>query len=333
MFMRVLAGALALAASTTGVAAQGRSDHGAHARSHAHHGHGHGHGHAERGRASAVKPATHTQVDHAPHSDDHGIETENLFGFVSGSDVEHVGARGVALETVLRSGKRSGDYLALGKKIEFSYGLTDSLSIAGALLGSYHRIEGVPEFEDVRALRFNGVGAEARWRLLRRETNGFGLTLQIEPVLARSDELSGLPGTKWGLENKIILDTALVPDRLFGAFNVIHEVERVKERGAPEVERASKIGVGFALATPLAKDVFIGAEARYMHAYEGLGFNSFEGRALFVGPTLHARINGGAWLSVAWNVQVAGRAKGDVSSLDLDNFERHAVRVKAGFEF
>lgn len=333
MFRTIFAGAFALGLSSIGASAQQVApQESANAHAHRHRGHHHHERHNHSARPSAPVSAPVSQGG-APHAGDHGVETENLFGFVSGSDVEHVGARGLAVETVLRTGKRSGDYVAAGKKLEFSYGLTDSLSVAAAVLGAYHRIDAVPGLDDVRTLRFNGLGLEGRWRLLSRDTNGFGLTLQTEPVWARSDELTGLAATKWGLENKLILDRELVANRLFGAFNVLHEMEHVKERGAAETERGSRIGLGFGLATPLAKTIFVGAEARYLHAYEGLGFNAFQGRALFVGPTLHARLPGDAWLSVAWSTQVAGRAKGDTRHLDLENFERHAVRVKVGMEF
>lgn len=284
------------------------------------------HGHA-RGQEPRGAPTS------APAGKAHGVESENLFGFISGSDVEHAGARGVAVEVVLRSGKRAGAYTAIGQKLEVAYGVTDDFSVAGALLGSYHRIARLPGFDDVDTFRFNGLGAEARWRLLRRDVAGFGVTLQLEPVWARSDETSGLAGSKWGLENKLIVDTALIPDRLLGAFNLLHEVERVRERGASEVERGSKVGVGAALAALVSPNLTLGVEARYLHAYEGLMFESFAGRALSAGPTLHASFASGAWVSAAWSIQVAGQAKGDGRSLDLDNFERHAVRVKAGFAF
>jgi hypothetical protein len=285
---------------------------------HSHAGHVHG----------QTEAVAHQGGGHA----DHGVETESLFGFVLGSDVEHAGARAIASETVWRSGKR-GTYHGVGQKLEFAYGLTDDLSIAGSVLASYHRIRNSPVFDDVDRARLNGLGGEIRWRLIDRRTSGFGLTLHIEPSWSVSDELTGLSGRRWGSENKIIVDTELVPERVFAAFNVINEIERVTEKGEPEIERASKIGVGLALATALSRNVFIGAEARYLRAYEGLTLQTYQGQAFYVGPTLHARFQNNAWLSLAWNVQVSGRERGEPGSFDLTNFERHQVRIKAGFEF
>jgi hypothetical protein len=319
---------------------------------HVHRGHAHGHEHdAEpkrpaktqmqrspvaskpQGRPVAQNTVAHGH-SHAGHSHEgHGPETENLFGFVLGSDVEPAGARAVALESVWRFGKRAGTYVGVGQKLEFAYGLTDDLSIAAALLGSYHRVRSVPGFDDVERLRANGIGGEVRWRLSNRKTNGFGLTLHIEPSWSVSDELTGLSGRRLASENKIILDTELVRDRLYAAFNIINEMEVVKEQGAPDTERVSKIGFGLALSTPIAKNVFLGAETRYLRAYEGLSFEQATGYALYVGPTLHARFENNTWISLAWNMQVTGREKGNPALFDLTNFERQHVRLKAGIDF
>jgi hypothetical protein len=237
------------------------------------------------------------------------------------------------METIGRFGKRGGTYNAVGGKIEFAYGVTDSLSVAGAVLGAYYNVNDVPGFTNVTRMRLNGLGGEVRWRLLNRETQGVGLTLDVEPVWATSDELTGLPATKWGAENKIILDTMLAPDTLYAAFNVIHEMEVVKEKGAPATERAAKIGVGFAMAAAVTKNVFIGAEARYLFAYDGLGFDAYAGRALYIGPTIHAKFDTGLWASLAWNAQVAGDEKGVAGKYDLTNFERNVVRFKIGYDF
>ena len=79
--------------------------------------------------------------------------------------------------------------------------------------------------------------------------------------------------------------------------------------------------------------VFAGVEARWLHAFQGLTFRRQTGRALYVGPTLHWRVSDGAWLSLAWNIQVAGKEEGDPRQLDLTHFSRHAARIKFGMEF
>jgi hypothetical protein len=307
-----------------------RAPQPAHQHNHSHtHGHNHthfpndGHAHDNRGR--------HRGDPHFGHV--HGLETENLFGFTLGSDTEHKGAKGIAIEIVGRIGKRDGSYAGIGKKLEFAYGLTDRVSVGVGLFAIRQRINGVTDFDDVNTLAFNGVGGEIRWNLLKRGLSPVGVTLHFEPSLQTHDELSGLRGIKHGAENKLIFDTELVKDKWFSAFNVIYEVERVKERGADEIERASKFGFGFAVTNQIAHQVFLGVETRYLRAYEGYLLGEFTGEALYLGPTLFAKIGSNAWLSLAWNHQVWGRELGNDLRLDLANFERNHFRLKAGIEF
>lgn len=305
---------------------------------------------------------------HAENQNDHEVETENLFGFTLGSDTEEAGAKGVAVETIGRLGKRGGSYRGLGQKLEFSFGATNDVSFSVAALGDYHRLRNIPGFEDVPGrYAFNGIGGELRWRLLDRKAAPFGLTLHLEPSVARIDEVSGQAGRKIGSENKLILDRELIPDTLFGAINVLYDVERMRERHANFVaERAANAGLGAALSHRVTENLFLGAEARYLRAYEGFGLRKWHGEALLVGPTLFARLPTNGWISASWNVQLAGRTainraeRAEVTSefneafaaaidageppppvpdfggrgrKDLVNFERHQFRLKVGFEF
>jgi hypothetical protein len=226
----------------------------------------------------------------------------------------------------------------------------------------------VPGFDDVNGrYAFNGFGTEVRWRFLDRKTSPFGLTLQLEPSISRIDESSGQSGRKLGSENKLVFDRELIPNTLFGAVNLLYDVDRMKERRALFVaERSANAGVGAALSFRVSGDLFLGAEARYLRAYEGFGLEKLQGQALYAGPTLFAKLGEKGWVSAAWNAQVAGReavdragraaavaeyneavdaalAAGDPlppfpdlgrrGRLDLRNFERHQVKLKAGFEF
>jgi hypothetical protein len=83
----------------------------------------------------------------------------------------------------------------------------------------------------------------------------------------------------------------------------------------------------------LLPNLFIGGEARYLRKYEGLGFEIFEGHALYLGPTVSVKLQSGYWLLASWNFQVAGRAADEGGRLDLKNFERHQIRFKFGFSY
>src|SRR5262249_1492782 len=91
--------------------------------------------------------------------------------------------------------------------------------------------------------------------------------------------------------------------------------------------------VGAALAMQAMPNVFIGAEARTLRHYEGLGLNSFAGQAFYIGPTFYATFGRGYFLSAAWNVQVWGAVAGSLGALDLVNFERHQGKVGVGVVF
>ena len=287
--------------------------------------------------------------------EDHGIATENLFGFTRGSDQGEAGEMGMAFETLGRFGKRLGTYRALGQKLEAGVAVTNDLGVAVSVLGACHRVRNIPGFDDVPGrCGFNGLGGELRLRFLDRSHGPFGMTLQIEPSVARFDEGSGQVGFKIGSENKLIFDRELVPEKLFGAVNLLYDLERFRERRSGEVERGSQAGVSAALAYQVAPRLFVGAEVRYLRAYEGLALERYKGDAVYVGPTLFARITPKLSLSAAWNVQVSGRERLDRAGLaealeaedflaaaaiarprklNLSDFERHRVGAKLSLEF
>ncbi|MGH6767883.1 MAG: hypothetical protein ACRECO_02555 [Xanthobacteraceae bacterium] len=315
--------------------------HGKAGHHHGHKGHSHkGHihkrhsrkGHDHKGQPPGAHDHSHRDGGE-DHSHQHDLESENLFGVTLGSDTEHAGVLGVALEAVGRFGKRDGSYTGIGQKLELSYGVADGLSIALGLFGDYHRIAGVTGFDSAQVFDFNGIGGEMRWRLVKREPHAFGVTLHIEPSIQRYDELTGQRAIKYGSENKLIFDTEVVKDRIFAAFNLLHEMERVREHGSADWERSSKVGIAAAATMQIASRAFLGAEIRYLRAYDGLLPQTFRGDATFVGPTLFWHFAKNAWIAAAWNAQIAGHEVGNPARLDLVNFERHQVRLKIGIEF
>ena len=74
-------------------------------------------------------------------------------------------------------------------------------------------------------------------------------------------------------------------------------------------------------------------EARNLRHYDGLGLNGFAGQAFYVGPTFYATFGERYFVSAAWNVQVWGAVAGSSGVLDLDNFERHHVKLRIGASF
>lgn len=264
---------------------------------------------------------------------DDGVETENIFGFTVGTDTDKAGAKSMGFESAARLRKRDGSYTGVASKVEFAYGLTDYLNVAFAVLGDHHRIRGVTDLDNIRFFGFNGLGTEIRWRLVQRGPSPIGVTLQLEPSWQTHDETSGKRATKYGSENKLAFDTELVKEKLIAAFNLLYDVERVRERGSAVWEEGSNFGLAWAASYQVVPKTFVSGEVRYLRAYDGLGLNRFAGEAVFVGPAIYGEIAPKTTMSLVWNVQVWGKEVGNPAHLDLKNFERHQVRVKIGREF
>jgi hypothetical protein len=135
------------------------------------------------------------------------------------------------------------------------------------------------------------------------------------------------------LDLAVAVDKELVPDRAVVAVNLLYGFEGVRSRASGDWSRESTVGVVTALMMRVHARIFVGAEIRYLRAYDGLGLNSFAGYAVFLGPSVFAKLPGSWWMAAGWSGQVAGRAAGDPAPLDLTNFERHQVAFKFGVAY
>ena len=99
-------------------------------------------------------------------------------------------------------------------------------------------------------------------------------------------------------------------------------------------ERESTFQALGAISGAVTPDLFLGAEVRYLAHYEGSFLNHLQGRALYVGPTLYARLSSKSTITLAYSWQVAGKAMEEPDQkLDLLNFERQQFRVRWVSEF
>jgi hypothetical protein len=172
-----------------------------------------------------------------------------------------------------------------------------------------------------------------RYRVLNREHAPFGLTFGADPHWGRVDDISGDPVDRYGADLWIIADRELVPHRLFAAFNLLYQPEAVRSRIDGTWDHQSNLGTSAALTVEVRPGVLVGAEARYLRSYDGLGLDAFAGHALFAGPTLYAKFSERFWMAAAWNVQVSGRAVKTGGALDLANFERYQAKLRFGYNF
>jgi hypothetical protein len=262
-----------------------------------------------------------------------GIETEHLFGFTLGTDLGDVGEKEIESGTTARVGKRGGFYSALSQALSLEYTPTQNLRLEVTAIGTHHDIVGVPRLDERRQVAFDGLSFDMRYRLLDRAHAPFGLTINAEPLWGRVDETSGEPVDRYGVDLVLAVDKEIVPNRIAAAFNLLYMPEISRSRITGLWSRQATVGVATALMAQVRSGIFVGAEARYLRSYEGLGLDSFEGHALFLGPTVHAKLSERSWITLAWSFQVAGRSVEDMSSLDLTNFERHQATLKFGVSF
>jgi hypothetical protein len=263
----------------------------------------------------------------------HEIETKYIFGFTEGSGIGLEGEKEFSPETVMGFGKRTGRYATGETKLEYEFTPNQYVQIELGPLVSYHNIANVTELDDRNAVAFSGFFGEIRYLLLDRgPTSPLAVTLSAEPEWHAIDETSGARVVNYGLETKINADLEVVKNRVFIGFNVLYEPETTRaDMGAWQNE--STLGVSTAIAFRIVPQVTIGAEAWYLRHYEGVGFSSFTGEALYVGPTLYWQITNKSFMTAAWNTQIAGREVGDPGPLDLSDFPRHRAKLKFAFEF
>jgi hypothetical protein len=180
---------------------------------------------------------------------------------------------------------------------------------------------------------FGGLFGELRYLLVERGASSpIAVAVSAEPVWRRIDETGGERVTNFELEMRLHADAELVDNRLFLAFNAVYEPETTRS-GESIWEKESTLGFSTAIALRPFPSLLLGAELWYLRHYAGLGFASFTGDAIYVGPTLYLKLAPKAFVTAAWNVQVAGREMGQAAVLDLADFSRHRAKLKLAVEF
>ena len=258
------------------------------------------------------------------------VDPEHMFGFTEGSDIGEAGEKELEADSTGRFGKLGGSYNTVATALEAKYSFSDRFRLSAVATVAYYDITGVNAIDDRRQGALQSISFDARFRLFDREHAPFGLTLSVEPHRGFADEMSGEPADQYGAEFRVLADRELIPGRLFAALNVSYEPEQTRLRASGETLRESMLGVGAALAMQVMPNVFIGAEARNLRHYDGLGLNGFAGQALYIGPTFYATFGERHFVSAAWNVQVWGAVAGSSRALDLVNFERHQATLCVG---
>jgi hypothetical protein len=262
----------------------------------------------------------------------HELETKYLFGFTEGADIGAEGEKSIEFETTTELGMRGGHYGIVEQEVEFEGVPSQYWAYELSAHGLGYSVSDVDGFENAHGFNFSGLSAEFRYLVVGRGPDSpFGFTLVAEPEWARIDD-GGQHITDLNVTFRAVVDTELVANRLYAAANLIYNPDYAQSPGEPW-ERSSLYGATGAFAYRITPKITVGAEAEYYRAYDGFAFQSFQGSALYLGPTLHIQFTGQVMLSAAWSTQVAGHASGENFGLDLTNFPQQRGNLKFEVEF
>jgi hypothetical protein len=210
------------------------------------------------------------------------IETKYIFGFTEGSSIGLEGEKEFSAETIAALGKRDGRFFATQTKLEFEHTPTQFVQIEFGALVASHDIENVTGLDDRHAVSFSGLFAELRYLLVERGASSpIAITVSAEPVWRRIDETSGEHVSNFEFETRVHADAELVANRVFLGFNALYEPETT-QTAEGVWEKESTLGVSTAIAFRPVPPLLIGAELWYLRHYEGIGFNSFTGDAVYL---------------------------------------------------
>lgn len=261
------------------------------------------------------------------------LDSEHMFGFTVGSDIGSAGDLEAEAESDSAAGKRAGRYVAALTSLQLKYTWLENVRIAPHVEFGLHSIDSVPGMSDLGRASVASGGVELKYRLLDRASAPFGLTFGLDTSLGRIDAATGLRARDHALDFSVALDREIIADRLFGALNFVYAPGWSRDHDTGLWGQSAVLEVSGALAGRIADGVYAGGEVRYLRAYDSASLSDFAGDAVFAGPSLYVMLSPRANMTIAWNVQVAGQAQGEIGHLDLTNFERHQVRVRLGVGF
>ncbi|RDJ20033.1 hypothetical protein DWF00_14610 [Bosea caraganae] len=255
-----------------------------------------------------------------------GIPTD-AFGFTTGSDVADVGSFGPSFTYGGAYGTRTGRLNSNSGQLQGSYGLFPCMEVGPYLLGNFTNASVGGISADERSF---GAGVEMKYKLLGRDLHGIGLTAVVDPSFNRIDPEGAGRFTVYNTGLRLFADKTLIPGKLYAALNVSQDMTWT---GPDPYGRSSTLTLGGSLAWQVLDGVYLSGEVRHQRAYNTLGFSKEAGYATFAGPGVYWQATKALAISAAYNVQLAGKAKGEPGNLDLTNFSQHLLKVKVSYSF
>ena len=271
--------------------------------------------------------------DDAPTGDPfYRLDTKNLFGALEGSDVGEQGDRSIELETTGALFKNFGRYAFVEQEAIYEVTPTPRLGLEYGAHFYGQSIRDVPGLANYSGVDFAALSNEWRYLLFPRSGPwGLQATVTATPQWAQMFE-GGARGQDYQLPLLLILEAQPIARRLYAALNLTYAPEYQRLNGAAWT-RLTTLSASAALSYRFTPAAMIGGEADALNVYDGLAAGSWQGSALFLGPTFHYQISDKIDLSGAWTEQVAGRARGQPGRFDLADFTRAQAKLRLEMEF
>jgi len=218
------------------------------------------------------------------------VDTEHIFGFTEGADIGGKGEAELENTTTVLFG-RPGRSSEFNNETAFRYGVEEHFRASIGVFTDY-----------CSSLTFGGLSSEFRWQASSSENAPLGLTLSFAPQWQRID---GQRVQSYSLPIALLADTAFVPNTTFAAFNLTYSPAFTRMSSTSQLEQPLEISQAF--ATAIADRIFAGAEIRHVTRNQD-GF--FSGHALFVGPSVFAKLSDNVSLKPAWSAQIPDETTG-----------------------
>jgi hypothetical protein len=259
-----------------------------------------------------------------------GTDLGDVFGFTAPTDTLAKGEREMGQEAVGRFGKVDGTFRVIETKTQVGFGVAEGFSITPGLIGTWASISNSIDGR-YSGFAFDGVSVELKAQLLDRNRHGLGIALVAEPTLGWRDGETGVSADTRGIELRAAADWAVIPRQLFAGINILYGLEASSQNGV--TEEGSLLLGSAGLSYRVSDAFFLGAEARYMRTYEGLGLESLIGEAVFLGPAILLKPTDKITVTFTWQPQIWGKDPIGNGNLDLLSFERHEAKLKLSMPF
>ncbi|MFN3716787.1 MAG: DUF6662 family protein [Thiobacillus sp.] len=271
---------------------------------------------------------------------------ENLLGYTTGAETLPKGASEAYVWITHHGDKRRGDYARQDLRLEYEYGVSDSLSVSGYLNGYRHDYDcgtdgcagplSDPEIlGKLNRFRMSGVSLEAKKMLLSPYKDAIGLALYGEISYDTIDNITGEKGKGWELEGKVIFQKPLLDDQLSWVTNLEIEAESWKPKGGKNeyaVAPRLRSGVSYRFAPNWYAGIEGWVDAEILNPPRGSW--EFDHWDLFAGPSIH--YGDKKWwgtLTVAPQLAGSNESADNKTGRHLADHEKYEIRLKLGYNF